>query len=438
MASSAKWKYIVALAASVVITLSAFLVIPYFSTATLEQKDNIQRIVAIEQQYNRDTLKIETKTRWLKVGDMAPDSSAFFLSPFATPYNVSNAVLRPNMTSADDITTELRKSDIFALYEIIRLPDWLGGGNNDISSYRAYSAVSVSDQCIAKYWPDPGRYRIENPCAGDMYRPWDGFAYAGPAGSGITGRIVPSSILNGLPTLDLTVDSQGYIAAKKPNEDLYANGSVGEGHRFTAESLDSRTARMVDAASAYAGYRLPIPASINGIHLSELQPLFVWEPYQHALTHSFEARYYGIGLSVGGGMVIVRSYAIKDSAPYALSNVLVSGKGSGSNSSNDNNSAAINSKSQQFNSTVVGQIIDLSNGVNNQQNRTIIAGDNIAGKYAVFSSIRTSDAIGRIGSNAAIWGTSSDGRQDIMVSIYASNLNIEQLMVLAKGLGLQK
>ncbi|GKS67778.1 hypothetical protein YTPLAS73_13250 [Nitrosarchaeum sp.] len=50
----------------------------------------------------------------------------------------------------------------------------MGGDANDTSSFRAYSAVSLTDHCLVKYWPQEQRQRMENPCRGDMYRPIDG------------------------------------------------------------------------------------------------------------------------------------------------------------------------------------------------------------------------------------------------------------------------
>ena len=60
--------------------------------------------------------------------------------------------------------------DAFQKFILIRLPGELGGDKDDILAFRVYSALSLSDHCLIKYWPDAGRQRMENPCWGDLYR----------------------------------------------------------------------------------------------------------------------------------------------------------------------------------------------------------------------------------------------------------------------------
>jgi hypothetical protein len=36
---------------------------------------------------------------------------------------------------------------------LIRLPVWLGGDKDDVSAFRAYSAVDLALHCLVKYWP---------------------------------------------------------------------------------------------------------------------------------------------------------------------------------------------------------------------------------------------------------------------------------------------
>ena len=45
------------------------------------------------------------------------------------------------------------KSDAFENYMLIRLPEWLGGGKDDASAFRSYHAVSLSANCMSRYWP---------------------------------------------------------------------------------------------------------------------------------------------------------------------------------------------------------------------------------------------------------------------------------------------
>jgi hypothetical protein len=100
-----------------------------------------------------------------------------------------------------------------------------------------------------------------------MFRPWDGLAIAGPVVVGISHGIVDRTGPAALANMDLAIDSEGYIVAFKP--DRAKNGVLGAGR-----SLDEvrSSAAMLAAASKYAGYDLPFPASIAGYHMTAIAP----------------------------------------------------------------------------------------------------------------------------------------------------------------------
>ena len=56
--------------------------------------------------------------------------------------------------------------DAFERFMLIRLPSHMGGSEKDISAFRAYSSLDPSSSCVIKYWPEPDRQRIEDPCHG--------------------------------------------------------------------------------------------------------------------------------------------------------------------------------------------------------------------------------------------------------------------------------
>jgi rieske iron-sulfur protein len=143
-----------------------------------------------------------------------PDGSQANLNSF--PVNHAEAVIYPK---TDDPTLN---SESFRTWQFIRLPEELGGSNNDASSFRMYSMVCLHLWCLWKYWPEPGRKRGECPCHGSLYDPLTGVAFAGPASL----QSPPSNVL---PMLDLEADQNGAIWIKPPNWSPNGNGVVGFG-----------------------------------------------------------------------------------------------------------------------------------------------------------------------------------------------------------------
>ncbi len=128
-------------------------------------------------------------------------------------------------------------NDAYQRFILIRLPSWMGGENDSITSYRAYSAVGLSDHCML-YWPQQGRWRIEDLCSGDMYRAIDGYLYVKQGN--------PTLLQNnvGLPQLDLIVDKEGYIAVELPTFTQDKNGAIGIGRTLLKQKIDDTTEFM--------------------------------------------------------------------------------------------------------------------------------------------------------------------------------------------------
>ena len=152
----------------------------------------------------------------------------------------------------------------YRLFMLIRLPEWMGGGANDASAFRAYSAKSLDDPCIVKYWPQEGRQRIENPCQGGMYRVIDGTITLG-----LTHR---STAMTALPHLDLSIDEEGGLYVDTPSWTKTENGVIGYGRDMSLDEIRRNSEFLLDSfENSYPEYP-KIPLSFAGYLLSEIYP----------------------------------------------------------------------------------------------------------------------------------------------------------------------
>lgn len=290
--------YAVVIGASAALVLASLAVVPGLTTGALEQKE-ARRILAIKSEYDFDAQKTIWSAVLVKVSDLRPNESVRFLSPFSRDMD-DYFKLRIDHESSDVKGDFFNKAEAYSRYNLLRLPEWLGGKNDDISSFRAYSAVAISNSCLTHYWGDDGKWRIEDPCHGDMFRPWDGLAIAGPVAEGVSHGIVDRTGPAALANMDLAVDSEGYIVAFKP--DQAKNGVVGAGRKIDE---GRRSAAMLAAASKYAGYDLPFPASVAGYHLATISPaLLPWNLSGDRQTQ-FLATYRGLD-----GTIEISSYPV--------------------------------------------------------------------------------------------------------------------------------
>ena len=152
-----------------------------------------------------------------KVPVILPDGTQANLNTF--PVNHAEVITYPE--TPDEVLNE----EAFRKWQFIRLPEKMGGGRKDVSSFRAYSMVCLHLWCLWKYWPDEGRMRGECPCHGSMYDVRTGTSFSGPAS-------VQAAPSNTLPKLDFEADSDGFMFISPPTWGVNANGVVGYG-RFT-------------------------------------------------------------------------------------------------------------------------------------------------------------------------------------------------------------
>lgn len=155
--------------------------------------------------------------------------------------------------------------DVFQKFILIRLPEELGGEADDVSAFRAYSALSVSNHCLLKYWPDEGRKRLEDPCWGSIYRPIDGLMITG-------GKPVTNNAPVALPFLDLSMDENGSLYVEPPVWAPRENGVVGVGRDMSLEDirLDSRI--VADSYQKTNPHHPNLPVDFAGQILTQIYP----------------------------------------------------------------------------------------------------------------------------------------------------------------------
>jgi len=156
-----------------------------------------------------------------------------------------------------------RKADTYKLFMLIRLPEWMGGDANDVSAFRAYSAKSLDDACIVKYWPDNYRQTIENPCQGGMYRVADGAMTIGAIH-----MAVPMTVL---PHLDLSIDENGFLYVEPPSFTKDGNGVIGYGREITHEDLLQGSQFYIDSFEKEFPEYPEIPLRFAGMTLAEIK-----------------------------------------------------------------------------------------------------------------------------------------------------------------------
>ncbi len=166
-------------------------------------------------------------------GNFMPNPSAATLERvpvYLTSTNVQASVHTFPVNTSEVITyprtgDSVLDGEAFRQWQFIRLPEQLGGGNNDASAFRAYSMVCLHLWCLWKYNGDNSTSKTNKgdcPCHGSSYEPVNGQAIQGPASV----QAEPSNVL---PMLDLEVDSDGLVWIKPPKFTAHENGVIGYG-----------------------------------------------------------------------------------------------------------------------------------------------------------------------------------------------------------------
>ena len=165
--------------------------------------------------------------------------------------------------------------DVFQMFSLIRLPENLGGGADDVSAFRAYSTVTLTtDHCVVKYWSDNGRQRLEDPCWGSMYRVVDGLMITNP-------DLVMNTSPVALPYLELSIDENGILYVEPPNFTRDENGVIGIGRIITPQEIEHGSQIMIDGYEKSHPNHPKVPVRFAGHYLTEL----------HAAHNDVDARY---------------------------------------------------------------------------------------------------------------------------------------------------
>lgn len=115
----------------------------------------------------------------------------------------------------------------FRQWNLIKLPKELGGGTENVSSFRLFSSVCLHLWCFWGY--DSALKKGFCPCHGSGYDMNTGEAKEGPASA----QARPSNVL---PKLDLEADRDGFLWIKEPEMAVDKNGVVGYGRLLDTET----------------------------------------------------------------------------------------------------------------------------------------------------------------------------------------------------------
>lgn len=193
--------FVVLIGSAIAIILIIAIFVGFSAQPTIIQNEKIYVVQIQGPHYNEDV------NNYLKISDMLPNSMSWFFYP-----------------DSNDTTNR----DAFEQFILIRLPEELGGNQNDVSAFRAYSALGINSHCLMKYWPTEGRKRIEEPCHGDIIRPQDGILV-------VNSNPIKSGVFVAQPYLKLVSDSERYLYVEPPIWEMNNNGVVGIGRNISPE-----------------------------------------------------------------------------------------------------------------------------------------------------------------------------------------------------------
>jgi hypothetical protein len=279
------------------VAASLLVIIPIFTgdsqnAGSGESGKNLKRIITFDR-YALQTERGPT-FQYVKISssedgqveEMAVNSKMWFLNPFGRSMQLYEEQNINSTTTKEEMEAFIDDADAHEYYQIVRLPEWLGGTADELSAYRAFSSLDISSHCLVSYWPNEGRMDIQDPCHSNRYRPWDGLAYMGISSFGSSGgsAILFTSNYLALPQIKLAIDSEGYLAAYKPDNGLYSDGVVGEGKRLSQGDLKRSNEKLVEMV--VKAETIKVPAEIlPGYDLIWISPAGI----RSELDRSFES-----------------------------------------------------------------------------------------------------------------------------------------------------
>ncbi|MGQ0795539.1 MAG: hypothetical protein ACT4N5_05065 [Nitrosopumilaceae archaeon] len=211
----------------IVIAIVIFAVFSVYSTKVPAQRQVIHV-------FDNPTLKLENPNGLIKISEIQPNSMNWFWYP--DPDRFSDR-------------------DEFDRFLLIRLSYLEGGGADEVSSFRAYSAIDPSSHCLLRYWPEEGRRMIEDSCSGNMYDPVYGQLVK------LGGSPILTSDNLGLPYLGLSSDKEGFLYVEPPIWTEDKNGVIGIGRKIPEVDMKSINETIErkekEIKSALDGFYLP-------------------------------------------------------------------------------------------------------------------------------------------------------------------------------------
>jgi hypothetical protein len=358
---------------------------------------------------------------------MQANSKQWFLNPFGRSMAKFYEQKVNSSSTKDERDAFIKDADAQEYYQLIRLPDWLGGTRNEIDAFRAYSAFDIASQCLVSYWPKQGRMDIEDPCHSNRYRPWDGLAYLGASSLGASGSsVLFSSDYLALPRMKLAVDAEGYLVAFKPDNTLYGDGVVGEGRRLTDENIKDSNEKLIRTV---VGARFRIPEQIlPGYHLIWLSPASTQTEFGHVLGNldSYEE-----------SSSIVAGYRQKGSQQYYDYSVTAVPLSNGSEFELHGSDSDLPKAAQ----TVFNQTFDNSDCYPPQKcTYQTKSGDDIAGKYTIASIKRVEDPLQEderyritTSGRALAWTDGANNTDGYMIVLDSVNKSMESILQALKN-----
>lgn len=190
--------FLIAIILAIVVTVGMTIMTFLTLQDNMNKQNQEEKIQARIHVYTENATGYINGTKFVKMSDLAPNSSVRFSYPYS-----GNSTL--------DISA-------WKAWQLLRLPDDLGGNKDDISSFRAYSMVDIAVGCLVQYKTQSEK--LVDSCHDDTFEPVNGIA--------ISGNAIYSKY-SALPNLDLGVDDQGYIYARQPVFEFDKNGVIGAG-----------------------------------------------------------------------------------------------------------------------------------------------------------------------------------------------------------------
>jgi len=254
-------------------------------TVTIEEYLSAETVLPSEKIYagkiHSGYDKESTVDDFVRISDMDPGSTFRFYYPD---------------------TQNIHNRDAFQAFNLIRLPEYFGGAANDISSFRAYSALDLTSHCYITYRVDEGRnHLIEDPCNSPGYRVLDGVSVHPHV------KVIKASNTGALPQLDLSIDEDGFLLVESPTFTRDKNGVIGVGRDVSDGEMLAVSQILLDTYSADFPDSVIVPLTLDGgYYLHFVNP-------NNGRHPSFKYYHPTSRLDVISLQIIPNSYCIKES-----------------------------------------------------------------------------------------------------------------------------